>query len=64
MLQNQSQEELLGMGYVTSLVERFGWSSASIVGNNTAAIASVKKLSPTPRAVTQNKILRRTFNRL
>ena len=52
------------MGYDTSLVEIFGWSLASIVGDNTAAIASVKKLSATPRGVTQNKILRRIFNRL
>ena len=29
MLQNQQQGELQGMGYATSLVERFGWSSAS-----------------------------------
>ena len=52
------------MGYVTSLVQRFGWSSPGIVGVNTTAIASVWKLSATPRVVTQNKILRRIFNSL
>ena len=52
------------MGYATSLIERFGWSSASIVGDNTTAIASVKKLSATLRIVTLNRILRRIFNRL
>ena len=64
MLQNQQQGELQGMGYATGLVERCGWSPASVVGDNTAAIASVKKLPATLRAVTQNKILRRIFNRL
>ena len=64
MLQNQQQGELQGMGYATSLVERFGWSSASVAGDNTAAIASVRKLFATPRAVTLNKILLRIFNRL
>ena len=38
------------MGYNTSLVEKFGWCSANVVGDNTAAIASVKKLCATPRA--------------
>ena len=52
------------MGYTTSVVERFGWSSASIVGDNTAAIASVRNLSATPRAITQNNILRRMSKRL
>ena len=64
MLQNQQQGELQGMGYATNLVKNFGWSCASVVGDNMAAIASVKKLSATPRAVTQNEILRRIFNRL
>ena len=52
------------MGYTTSMVEKFGWSSASTVGDNTAAIASFKKLSATPLAVTQSKMLCRIFNRL
>ena len=64
MSQNPQQGELQGMGYAISLGEKFGWSSASVVGDKTAAIASVNKLSATPRAVTQNKILRRIFNRL
>ena len=52
----------LGVGYATTLVKKFGWSFVTVVGDNTAAIASAKKLSATPRAVTQNKILRRIFN--
>ena len=52
------------MGCATSVVEKFEWSSASVVGDNTAAIASVKKLSVTPRAFNHNKILQRIFNRL
>ena len=34
------------------------------MGDNRATIASFKKLSATPRAVTQNNILRRILNRL
>ena len=64
MLQNQQQGELQGMGYTTRLVERFGWSFASVMGDNTTATAGVRKLSTTPRALTQNQILRRIISRL
>ena len=64
MLQNEQQGELQGMGYTISLVERFGWSSASVVRDDTAAVASGKKLSTTPRAVTLNKILRSPWHTL
>ena len=63
-LHNEQQGELQGMGHAARLVERFGWSSASVVGDNTVAVASIRKLPATPQVVTQNKILRRTFNLL
>ena len=55
-LRNQQQGELQVMGHAARMVDRFGWSSASVVGDNTATLASMRKLSATPRAVTQNKI--------
>ena len=46
------------------LMEQFGWSSTSIVNDNIAAVASMRKLCATPRAVPQNKIVPKVFNHL
>ena len=61
-LQNQQQGELQGMCYTAHLVQKFGWGTTNVIGDNTAALASVRKLAANLRAVLQNKLLRRLFN--
>ena len=66
-LQNHQQgglQDSAGLCYASRLVQKFGWGTTNVVGDNTDALASARKVAATPRAVIQNKLLRRLFNML